>query len=54
MVYELGDENMKKELVDNLVSTLATGKAKKTTEAQRKDETCVGHQRGILLCSQLT
>lgn len=39
MVYELGDEAMRKELVDNLVSTLATGKAKKTTEAQRKDET---------------
>jgi hypothetical protein len=47
MVYELGDAGMKRELVDNLVATLATGKAKQAAEVQRKDETysttsCVG------------
>jgi proteasome component ECM29 len=39
MVYELGDAGMKRELVDNLVATLATGKAKQAAEVQRKDET---------------
>jgi hypothetical protein len=49
---------MKRELVDNLVATLATGKAKQAAEVQRKDETyrtscvsCVSCAKHFCLCA---